>query len=252
MKPAASTLFVVCALFTACTTETVDETVEVDALTLESSPIEQRLFAFPPESSPLGTEHATWQARWWRWVMAIPFAENPMFDLTGERCGVGQQRGVFFLATVVGGGTSQTARSCTVPAHQPILITPAGSLNDFPCPDPSFKPAAGQTMYAFLKAGAVESATATNLIEITLDGETLPGPLAYRATSSRTFSFTGDPSLTSTFDSCITGSSQLAVADGYVTMLRGLSVGVHILEIRATNFRGGDTTLTWTLNAVRR
>ncbi|MEJ7600771.1 MAG: hypothetical protein WKG01_22895 [Kofleriaceae bacterium] len=252
MKPVISAILL--STLTACTQEgpILDEPeaeASVEGSVASSEARGERLFAYAPESSPLDADMTRWQQRWWRWVMSIPYAENPMFDPTGEGCDVGQHDGVFFLATVVGGGTSQTTRSCTVPAHQPILIVPAGSLNDFPCPDPSFQPAPGQTMYAFLKAGAVESATATNLIQITLDGVALPGTLGYRATSPRTFTFTGDPSLTTTFDSCITGTPQLAVADGYATMLRGLTAGDHTLVIRATNFRGGDTTLTWNLRA---
>ena len=54
----------------------------------------------------------------------------------------------------------------------------------------------------------------------------------YRATS-RLFYFTGDPSLTSTFDGCITGSSQPAVSDGYWIMLAPLSPGTHTIHFTA-------------------
>jgi hypothetical protein len=215
-------------------------------------PPETQLFAYSAEAAPLGVDLARWGETWWKWIYAQPAAHNPIFDPSGADCGVGDQGPVVFLASVVDpGGVATIHRSCTVPAHRPILISPSGSLNDFPCPDPVFRPESGQSMFGFLKAGIAPIVNSVDLIEVTLDGVALPGTLAYRATSERTFSITGDPSLASRLDGCITGTPQAAVSDGYFMMLRGLSTGPHELVIRARDRRGTDVTIDWTLAAAR-
>src|SRR5262252_10859104 len=112
------------------------------------------VLAFDAEASPLGVDMVHWGQRWWRWIYSQPADHNPIFDLTGADCGSGDQGAAFFLASVVDpGGAATIHRTCTVPVGRPILISPSGSLNDFPCPDPAFRPAPGQSMFGFLKAG---------------------------------------------------------------------------------------------------
>jgi hypothetical protein len=128
------------------------------------------------------------------------------------------------------------------------LISPSGSLNDFPCPDPNFKPAPGQPLYDFLRDGIAPVVDAVDGLDVHLDGHALANPFAYRVTSRHLFDVTGDGSLATVLDGCITGSPQPAVSDGYFTMLRGLDRGSHTLAIHAHDTHGTDVTITWSLD----
>ena len=62
-------------------------------------------------------------------------------------------------------------------------------------------------------------------------------------------SFTGDPSLTTTFDGCVTGSQQVGVADGWYVLLR-LAAGDHALVVTATSPGGHATSQTFSLHVL--
>lgn len=74
---------------------------------------------FPPQASPHGRSYAEWAGDWWRWALAIPAAENPIVDETGEDCARGQQGPVWFLAGNFGGAST---RSCVVPAGRALFF----------------------------------------------------------------------------------------------------------------------------------
>jgi hypothetical protein len=54
---------------------------------------------------------------------------------------------VWYLASTAGGAVT---RSCTIPAGKTILFPIVNTENDYPCPDPNFKPAPGQSLQGFL------------------------------------------------------------------------------------------------------
>ncbi len=58
--------------------------------------------------------------QWWQWAMATPSESNPVRDLTGIHCGVGQSGDVWFLAG--GFGPSKIRRSCEVPRSKQIFF----------------------------------------------------------------------------------------------------------------------------------
>ena len=103
---------------------------------------------------------------------------------------------------------------------------------------PPFQPAPGQTLEDFLThgsdpwLGASGIVDLVDILEVEVDGVALRNLFAYRATS-KLFTFTGDTSLQS-FDSCITGTPQYGVSDGYWIMLPPLSKGQHTIY-----FHGG-------------
>jgi len=205
--------------------------------------------AFEPHSRPFGTSMERWSERLWDWVYSIPSSENPLLDLTGVDCAVQQPDGpVWYLPPVLDpGGTATFTRSCTVPHNKALLLLTSGVLNDFPCPDPTFAPADGQTLYEFLLAGAQggpDSITAQSLI---LDGVKLAHIFDYRETSDDLFDVNGDLSLQTTLDGCITGSPQPAVSDAFVLMLRPLDPGAHTLVYNAKDNHGTNVTLIYNL-----
>lgn len=180
---------------------------------------------YPLDSSPFGVAYANWTAKWWTWESLIPASVNPLLV---DSCQIGQSGEVWFFA----GGTQPTVfRSCTIPFGKSILYPLSAYLNDFPCPDPNFKPGPGQSLQDFLTQGA--RALMDNVIglECEVDMTPIEDLLGYRVTTS-IFTFTGDPSLIPVLDPCITGSPQKAVSDGYWIMLPPLPLGVHHLHSR--------------------
>jgi hypothetical protein len=72
------------------------------------------------------------QHEWWQWVMAIPSSDSPVYDKTGNRCGIAQRGDVWFLAGSTGG---KVTRKCTVPAGVKLLVP---VVNNFCFPDAAY------------------------------------------------------------------------------------------------------------------
>ena len=191
------------------------------------SPSESNPGVLPPGSRPYGASYGEWGARFWQWVLGIPFDTSPIQDATGASCGLEQSGPVWFLAGTSG---SAVSRACTVPAGKAIFFPLVNFINDYPCPDPGFQPAPGQSMEDFLAEGAAFFIDHTTELEAELDGVALQNLFGHRARSPL-FDFSGDIS-NQAFDPCITGSSQPAVTDGYWVMLAPLHAGEHTLHFR--------------------
>jgi hypothetical protein len=203
---------------------------------------------FDRHAHPFGASMETWSERSWQWVYGIPAAQNPFLDLTGADCAVDQQGPVWYLASVSDpGGVASFTRRCAIPRHRALFVNLSGVLNDFPCPDPTFVPAPGQSLFAFLSTGAKQIVDAVTEIDVTLDGKALKDILGYRIASDDLFQITGDVSLQTTLDGCITGKRQPAVSDGYFIMFEPLAPGAHTLVVRAVDNHGTDVTLTYLL-----
>ena len=72
------------------------------------------------------------QREWWQWAMAIPASQSPIYDKTGNDCGIAQRGDIWFLAGSTG---STVTRSCAVPAGTRLLVP---IVNTFCFPDASF------------------------------------------------------------------------------------------------------------------
>ena len=87
----------------------------------------------PPHSRSFGLSYAEWSAKWWQWASGIPFAQNPLFDTTGEFADQEQSGHVWFLAGAFGGTVERTV---TVPVGKalffPILNALWWAPNDVP------------------------------------------------------------------------------------------------------------------------
>jgi hypothetical protein len=181
----------------------------------------------PPQSKPYGASYGEWAAQWWQWAYSFPAdlfpsAQSGLVDLSLHQSGH-----VWFLAGTAGGGP--VTRTGTIPSGTALFFPIVNYLNDYPCPDPNFQPAPGQSLEDFLTQGAEAVIAATTALEVVVDGRPLEDPFGYRATSGL-FKFTADPSLIA-FDPCVTGSEQFGVTDGYWVMLHPLSVGAHTISI---------------------
>lgn len=203
---------------------------------------------FPKQSHPFGADMATWADRESQWAYAQPLAHNPVLDQTGADCGVAQEGPVWFLPRIAGPRVFSGTRTCTIPAHKAVLLEIGAYVDPYPCPDPNFQPAPGQSLYDFLIADAKAFMDGVNLLEVSLDGQPFSDVLSYRFHSEDLFSLTGDLSLQPTFDPCITGSPQPAIVDGFFMMFKPLDPGPHTIRVYGTDVRGADKTYTYYLN----
>ncbi len=187
---------------------------------------------YQPNFKPFGMTYGEWGAAWWQWAMSIPDKVNPILDPDGSQCAVAQQGPVWFLAGSGGTLPSPVVRKCTIPAGKAIFIPIVNIFNDYPCPDPAFQPAVGQSIESFLAEGAKKIIDAVDLLEADLDDEPVTDLDKYRG-ASRMVQFTGAANLNQVFDACITGSPQLGVSDGFWLMVKPFSVArEHTLRIK--------------------
>jgi hypothetical protein len=171
-----------------------------------------------------------WAEAWWRWSFSIPLSLNPNDTATADP-GQDQHGPVFFLSNPPIDG-----RTFNVPRHKAIAVLLSSILNDYPCPDPTFQPAPGQTLFEFLSLGAAQADNVAE-IESSLDGVALTDLTSYHVASHKLMHITGDLSL-QVLDNCITGSPQPAVIEAYFMMLRPLRSGPHVLTTRIVTKAG--------------
>jgi hypothetical protein len=197
----------------------------------------------PPRAETRGDSSEDWSAAWWQWALTIPDGPaHPLYDQTGEHCGVGQHGGVWFLA-----GTSadedpdtptlEVTRACTLPTGKAIFF-PIVNIACSTLEAPPFGPLPGEVW-----GDAELSACAARFIDgpvalvrglrVSLDDRSLKQLDACRARSPL-FRFTlpspnilgvAVPEAQETVDG-------QAVSDGYYVMLPPLSAGEHRLEVR--------------------
>src|SRR5258708_11305394 len=58
--------------------------------------------------------------RWWQWAASFQYADSPVSDSTGERCGAGQEGPVWFLAGTY--GSAPARRTCHIPAGKHLFF----------------------------------------------------------------------------------------------------------------------------------
>jgi hypothetical protein len=202
---------------------------------------DEQVRVLPASRRIAGRSQLAWTKNWWRWLLSIPAEQNPELVLDVD-CGNKQDGPVFYLP---GFSADVYTRTCQIPAHKFVLAPVWTILNDFPCPDPTFVPAPGQTLVDFLQQGAAAFLARVTDIQVTIDGVVVDYT-SHRLTSGL-FNFTGDASLTSTFDGCITGQSQQAVTDGWWLMLAPLPEGEHTMVVTAIAPSGRSTAQTFVL-----
>jgi hypothetical protein len=112
-----------------------------------------------------------------------------------------------------------------------VAISVATAFNDYPCPDPTFQPAPGQSLFDFLMGFPRDAQDNIATIESSLDGQPLNDMLSYRVASDDVFTFTGHTSMQQ-FDNCITGSPQQGVMDSFFIVLKPLERGTHVFTTR--------------------
>lgn len=156
------------------------------------------------------------QHEWWQWVMSIPASDSPVYDKTGNRCGVAQRGEVWFLAGNTGG---RATRQCTVPVGVKLLVP---IVNNFCFPDAAYTDAACTAdTIAFIDGFA----QGTILLEV--DGTP---QAATRVSDTSDFGFTVG---VNGFGGVKPGVYRATVADGHWALLDPLGPGQHTLRIVA-------------------
>ncbi len=174
---------------------------------------------YPPTAQPFGKSYEEW--------IISANARSTAFDCSVQNPNTLNQNDphVFYLSAPLGTATINV----TVPKEKAIFSGVVSYLNDWPCPDPNWQPAPGQSMEDFLQEGATAAIDAWTVVAVTLDGVALDLE-DYRFLTDL-FYFTGNPDLSNCFDPCITGTPQPAVIDGYHIMIKKLNPGLHTLVI---------------------
>ena len=86
---------------------------------------------FPIQSHPYGKSYSQWATTWWRWLVSIPAANNPVLDPTGQNAGLNQSGKVWFLAGNFGGASERTV---TVPSGKALFFPILNTIYlGFPC-----------------------------------------------------------------------------------------------------------------------
>jgi hypothetical protein len=164
-----------------------------------------------------------------RFINSFPLADNPAVN-PADTCGPGQTGPVYLLPPF--GFTGLTERTCTVPHGTHVFFIFNGVLNDFPCPDPTFQPAPGQTLEDFLREGATGALSGIDLanFDVLVDGVSIP--IEPHRITTPLFTFVGDPSLAvPSFDTCITGKPQPGVFEGWQFLVAPPSPGIHTIAV---------------------
>jgi hypothetical protein len=174
-------------------------------------------------------------AEWWQLMLSIPTADNPLIDLTGDKCMVGQRGATWFLGGVFGGGTA--TRQCSVPEGK-TLFFPAVNFANIDTPN-----VCGQGPQSFsirdLRAASASAVDGATNISVTLDGRAIRDLTRVK---SKVFEVTFPED--NLFDAPCTGANlgnvpagtfAPAVDDGIYAVVKPLPVGSHTLRIRSTN-----------------
>ena len=183
-------------------------------------------------------------AQWWQWAISIPSAANPLTDVSGANCMVGQRGDVWFLAGNFTGGT--VSRSCTVPQGVPLFFP---IVNSVQVNTPFICGQSGPLSVADMRKNTAFFIDGVSGVTATLDSAALTG---IRRIQSTPF-VTALPVANIFVDPCggdsPAGVFSSSVSDGYYVKVDGLSVGTHTLQFTAANTEAGfNLNVTYTLD----
>jgi hypothetical protein len=127
---------------------------------------------FPRDSTPYGLSYEQWATEWWKYFAAIPEADSPAADQTGEKCSANQNNtNAWFLVGVFQG---KVTRSCEVPAGKALV----GGFIGIECNERQDGPQDTLTQCA------EEGPKYLKLAKLTIDGMEIPNVGDYKVTST--------------------------------------------------------------------
>jgi hypothetical protein len=171
---------------------------------------------FPPGFQFEGRSAASLSADWWKWAMSSPEEIDPVRDLTGEHCAIGQTGKVWFLSG--GFGSSKIHRSCVIPADKYIFF-PVVNMSYWAPTENS-----GYTCEMAKSHAAMNNDTALDLF-VEVDGVAVKEVRNYRARTEDCFDiFERVPKRFHAYNAYPSAS------DGYWILLRPLTKGKHTIK----------------------
>ena len=187
-------------------------------------------------------------AQWWQWALSIPPSQNPLLDMTGEKCIVGQRGSTWFLGGTFGGNGAPVTRNCTVPDNVSLFFPVVNSVN-FNSPNICGDGPEDQSV-ANLRARSSRSIDGYINLLVEVDGK----PVKHlRRVQSKVFAVALPED--NIFDSpCASlgnvpaGVFSPSVDDGVYVHLRSLAPGAHVVHIHAENSGGFFLDVTYMLN----
>src|SRR5260221_7029575 len=186
------------------------------------------LTVVPPSGSSAltGTTYGGLSAAWWQTMLPITTDNNrnPVFDPTGQNCGLGETTQVFFLAG--SNGSAPVTRSCTVPATKPIFFP----IINTDCDNLEAPPFFGATpVERAVCATKIINGVDISSLEVTLDGLPVPALARFRA-ASPDFSFTVP---TDNILLVPGPASGFASSNGFWVLLSPPAPGSHVIHFKA-------------------
>jgi len=107
-------------------------------------------------------------SQFWQWALSIPAADNPVTDTTGDKCMIGQQGPIWFLAGTFGSPTGETTiRSCSVPAGVAVFFP---VINSFFINMPNCLQGPENLTVEFMRSQLAPSVDQAYNVSVTLDG----------------------------------------------------------------------------------
>lgn len=180
-----------------------------------------------------------------QWAYSIPPSVNPLNDISGQNCMVGQNGSTWYLVPFFGGVTG--SRSCTIPHGVKLQALVAGNAYVYA---PGYCGDVAETPDSALRA-AIAGFTDTLTVNVTIDGERVKA----KRIRSNVFA-TALPADNVFAPFC--GSSPVpagiyrTVDDSYYAEVGDLKPGVHTLQLVATNGSSFNQNVVYTLNVMPR
>jgi len=200
---------------------------------------------FQPGSHPFGASYGEWQAKWFTWFIEIPAPTSPLFDETGELCGLDQSGPVWFLAPVAHAGT--TTRSCTIPTGTGLFVIGLGNECSNVEPPPFF--GATEAELRACAAAGYEAFFADAAQSISVDGVEVTNIDSYR-TQTPLFGFTLPPE---NVYGLPPATATKAISDGVGVIVKPLPPGSHRIAIHVDAPSGGGVIdIVYNLTVVPR
>jgi hypothetical protein len=167
---------------------------------------------------------------WWQWATSIPTPVNPLLDVTGQNCMVGQHGPVWFLAGSFGAAGPVT-RTCSVPDDK-LLFFPIVNFVNINTPNVCDQTDMSVRELRQQAAGFINGVTN---VSAELDGEVIKH---VRRIRSRVFAVAlPEDNIFDTPNVCNVpaGVYSPAVDDGFYVLFDPLKAGAHTLHFHAEN-----------------
>jgi hypothetical protein len=200
---------------TSCQPDEISSTGKETTLDWRANP---NSFIYPASAHPFGMSYEEWGEEFWKTSYTASCEElftGSLFELSDN---------VITYSALVG----DSEVDLTISKDQAFFLPISVVVNDYPCPDPDFEPAEGQSLEEFLQEGALAYLEPIENLSFSFDGVAVENLEDYLFLSDL-FYFSGNPELAECYDPCITGEPQPGVHHGYTVMLKKMSTGQHTI-----------------------